>query len=549
VRKLLNIEQLNIAFPSADGPVQVVEGFNLSLSSGEILGIVGESGSGKSVSLLSLTKLIDNAHVNASAMTFFVAEDKKVDLLHAGDSEMQEIRGKAMSYIFQEPMTALHPLFTCGQQVIEAILVHQNLSKSKAKAKAIELFEEMKLPDPESIVDRYPHQLSGGQRQRVMIAMALANDPDVLIADEPTTALDSVLQKALIKHMVAICKKRDTGLILISHDLQLIKDFTDEIIVMYKGKIIETGTTSQVVKNPQSIYTQSLLQCQPSFEKKSNVLPTIYELADYTDGKFKAKPFKNQTFTFQPIEQTPYIEIRNISKTFEQKGTKTKAVDDVSFDIFKGETLGLIGESGCGKSTLSKIIMQLLPYDTGDLVFQGKPANPNRKSFAKKVQMIFQDPYASLNPAMLVGDIIAEPIMVHNLAKGSSAIKQKVEALLIEVGLTQSDYTKYPHEFSGGQRQRISIARALAVEPDLIICDESVSALDISVQAQILNLFNQLKINRKLTYLFISHDLNVVSYICDRIVVMQEGQIVELNETATLVQNPKRDYTKRLLEA
>jgi len=549
VSQLLNIQNLSISFPSNDGQVQVVHDFNLSLKTGQIIGIVGESGSGKSVSLLSLTRLIDNAIIQSESMSFQRSNDETIQLNTCNEETLLDIRGKEISYIFQEPMTALHPLFTVGKQVVEAILRHQNVSNVEAKTKTIDLFEEMKLPHAKQLFDRYPHQLSGGQRQRVMIAMALANDPSVLIADEPTTALDSVLQKALTKHMVESCKKRNTGLVLISHDLQLIKDFTDEVIVMYKGKIIETGTTKQVVEAPKSIYTQSLLQCQPKFENKSTVLPTIYELADYKDGEFHIKPFEEQRFTFQAVSTDPYIQVQQISKSFGKGDGKVQALSDVSFDIYKGETLGLIGESGCGKSTLSKIIIQLLDADSGSLLFQGKPANRDRKAFAKKVQMIFQDPYASLNPAMLAGDIIAEPIIVHKLVQGKAEIRKKVEDLLIEVGLQASDFGKYPHEFSGGQRQRISIARALAVEPDLIICDESVSALDISVQAQILNLFNQLKVNRQLTYLFISHDLNVVSYICDRIVVMQEGKVVELKDTESLVSNPEQEYTKRLLEA
>lgn len=549
MQNLLHIQNLNISFPSERGSEQVVNDFSLTLQPGQIIGIVGESGSGKSVSVLSLTRLISNAICTADKMSFTSEKGFELDLLHSDDAHLETIRGNEISYIFQEPMTALHPLFTCGQQVVEAIMQHQPSSKNKAKKKALDLLVEMQLPEPEKLFKRYPHQLSGGQRQRVMIAIALANDPSILIADEPTTALDSVLQKALTQHMVESCKKRNTGLVLISHDLQLVKDFTDEIIVMYKGDIIETGSTAQVVNNPQSVYTKSLLQCQPKFSNRSTVLPTIHELADYIDGAFVAKPFKNQSFTFQKIDEAPYIEIQNISKSFPNGKTVTKALSDVSFAIHKGETLGLIGESGCGKSTLSKIIIQLLEADSGNITFQGKPANTDRKAFAKKVQMIFQDPYASLNPAMKVGDIISEPIRVHKLAQGKQAIKEKVHALLLEVGLQEKDYAKYPHEFSGGQRQRVSIARALAVEPDLIICDESVSALDISVQAQILNLFNQLKVNRQLTYLFISHDLNVVSYICDRIVVMQEGKVVELSDTESLVKNPKEQYTKKLLHA
>ena len=522
---LLEINDLSVQFPSKSGPIEVVHNLSLSLQTGEILGIVGESGSGKSVSLLSVTRLIDNAILQCESINFRKDNGELVDLSNLSEDDLRSLRGNKIAYIFQEPMTALHPLFTCGQQLLEGIECHQSLTKEEARKKAIELFEEMDLPSPERVFDSYPHQLSGGQRQRVMIAMALANDPNILIADEPTTALDSVLQKKLTKHMVDLCRKRNTGLLLISHDLQLIKDFTDRVLVMYKGNTIEQGITSEVVDAPKSIYTQSLLQCQPSIEKHSMVLPTIHELADYENGTFVPKTFVSKRFEFQPIEKKPIIEIEHISKTFSKGKEHTKALDDVSFNIYKGETLGLIGESGCGKSTLSKVIIQLLNADAGRILYNGEEATGNRKAFAKKVQMIFQDPYSSLNPSMKVGDILSEPIIVHKLVSGKTAIKKAVEALLEEVGLTASDYRKYPHEFSGGQRQRISIARALAVEPDLIICDESVSALDISVQAQILNLFNELKSRRQLTYLFISHDLKVVSYICDRIIEMKEGRL------------------------
>lgn len=497
---------------------------------------------------MSVANLIDNAICTSETSDFQPSKHGILDLQTIPEEQLQSIRGSEIAYIFQEPMTALHPLFTCGQQVEEAILQHQDISKADANKQVLELFEEMRLPNPERIVKSYPHQLSGGQRQRVMIAMALANNPSVLIADEPTTALDSVLQRSLTQHMVESCKKRNTGLVLISHDIQLIRDFTDELIVMYKGDIIETGSTDSVVENPTSIYTKSLLECQPRFDRKSSVLPTIHELADYENGTFKAKPFKPSSFTFSPITDDAYISVSGLNKTFKKGKELAHAVRDVSFDIFKGETLGLIGESGCGKSTVSKMIINLLEADSGEILFQGKPAQKDRKQFAKHVQMIFQDPYSSLNPAMKCGDIIAEPLNVHHIVSGKANTRKKVEELLVEVGLQTTDFDKYPHEFSGGQRQRISIARALAVEPDLIICDESVSALDVSVQAQILNLFNTLKANRQLTYLFISHDLNVVSYICDRILVMRQGQIIESGLTKQIVQEPEQAYTKKLLQ-
>ena len=496
---------------------------------------------------MTATRLIENAHIDEGSITLNI-NGNEINLAQANEQELQGIRGSEIAYIFQEPMTALHPLYTCGEQVVETLVWNQKMPRNEAVQKCLSLFEEMRLPNPERVSSSYPHQLSGGQRQRVMIAMALANNPSILIADEPTTALDSVLQKSLTQNMVESCKQRNTGLILISHDVQLIKDFTDKLIVMYKGEVVETGNTANIIQNPKSVYTRSLLDCQPHFRKRSQLLPTIHELADYVDGEFIPKPFDAKHFTFAPIEESPYIEIRNLTKTFTKGSTVTTAVNDVSFVIRKGETLGLIGESGCGKSTVSKMIIQLLEPDSGTILFGGKPASSKRRAFAKKVQMIFQDPYSSLNPAMKAGQIVEEPIAVHKLAGSKKQLRAKVEDLLVEVGLQASDYDKYPHEFSGGQRQRISIARALAVEPDLIICDESVSALDVSVQAQILNLFNQLKVSRQLTYLFISHDLNVVSYICDRILVMKNGMLVEEGNTEKLVTQPENPYTRKLLQ-
>lgn len=543
---MLRIKNLRVSFKQQGDMVSVVHGLDLNISEGEIIGIVGESGSGKSVSMLSATGLISNAIVDAEELIYTTPNNQEVDLLHAAESELQSIRGNDIAYIFQEPMTALHPLYTCGQQIVEAILRHQQIGKKEAQLKTIDLLSEMKLPNAKQAFDKYPHELSGGQRQRVMIAMALANDPKLLIADEPTTALDSVLQRSLTNHLVQACRKRGMALILISHDLDLIKDYTDKLIVMYKGQMIETGSTEQIVNNPSSLYTESLLRCQPSFGRRKQVLPTIHELASFEDNTFVAKAFSPSIYAFQPISEEPVVEIKNVSKTFNGKNT-VKALDDVSLNIYEGETLGLVGESGCGKSTLSKIIIQLLEADSGEILFRGKPASKDRRNFAKNVQMIFQDPYSSLNPGMTVGNAISEVVKIHNSNLKKSQVKVSVEDLLIEVGLSVSDFDKYPHQFSGGQRQRVSIARALAVEPDILICDESVSALDISVQAQILNLFNTLKVKRGLTYLFISHDLNVVSYLCDRILVMKSGRIEENNSTENVILDPKSEYTKSLL--
>jgi peptide/nickel transport system ATP-binding protein len=544
---LLRIRNLNIFFGKKSQRKQVVFDYNLSLDRGEIIGIVGESGSGKSVSAMSIMRLIDNAELEVESMHLYHSKEDFVDLKNAEAKTLQAIRGKRVAYIFQEPMTALHPLFSCGKQLVENIRTHDKLiSFSEARLKTIDLFGEMELPNPIQVFDSYPHQLSGGQRQRVMIAMALCNDPELLIADEPTTALDSVLQRQLIKQMVEGCKKRNSGLILISHDVQLIKNFTQRLIVMYAGKMVETGLTEEIIKSPQNLYTQSLLSCQPSFEKRSFILPTVKELTEENEGEFTAREFQARKLNFQPIDRNePFIQVKGISKQFEQKGAIIQAVDDVSFDIFKGETLGLVGESGCGKSTLSKILINLINPDSGSVDFLS--GRSSSKSFARAVQMIFQDPYSSLNPSMRVGAMLNEVLSVHGIVKGKTPRKDKISELLKEVGLNAEDASRYPHEFSGGQRQRISIARALAVEPDLIICDESVSALDVSIQAQILNLFNELKISRKLTYLFISHDLKVVSYLCDRILVMKSGSILEASDTESLVNSPEAPYTKHLL--
>ncbi|MFT4521321.1 MAG: peptide/nickel transport system ATP-binding protein [Bacteroidia bacterium] len=548
-RPLLSIEELSVAFADANGiDNEVVTSFSLQVRPKEIVGIVGESGSGKSVSLLSVTQLIDGAKLKAKRVDFS-CESMQLKALHTcSDEELATLRGNHISYVFQEPMTALHPLFTCGKQVEEMILAHQNVTKADVKKEVIHLFEEMRLPDPERAYSSYPHQLSGGQRQRVMIAMALANNPDLVIADEPTTALDSVVQQAVIDRMVEGCKTRGAGLILVSHDLNLIKHTVDYLVVMYQGKIIEQGKAEEVVNHPKSEYTKGLLSCQPTFNKRASYLPTIADLANFDGNAFVAK--KTAIRSLQPVlidQEKPLMSITNLSKSYIKGKQVTVALKRIDLDIFSGETLGLVGESGCGKSTLAKILMKLLDYDSGEILFEGTPLDQNRKRFARKVQMIFQDPYSSLNPNMSVGETIAEPMLVHGLAKNKKEAKVKVSDLLIEVGLTEESFNKYPHAFSGGQRQRISIARALSVEPELIICDESVSALDVSVQAQILNLFNQIKRNRKLTYVFISHDLNVVSYFCDRIAVLEKGVIVELDSSEKISTHPEHDYTKMLM--
>ncbi|MBI1305826.1 MAG: ATP-binding cassette domain-containing protein [Bacteroidetes bacterium] len=549
MRSLLKVENLSVSFQQGNKLNTVVQNFSIDLKPGEICGIVGESGSGKSVSCMSLTHLIKNAITKADKILFSPDSDSEYNLLNTEEERLRAIRGNQISYVFQEPMTALHPLFTCGEQLMEGILIHQKISKVEARKKVIELFGEMSLPDPEIAFGSYPHELSGGQRQRVMIAMALSNNPNLIIADEPTTALDSILQNELTRKMVGSCKSRNAGLILISHDINLIREFTSNIMVMYKGRIMESGESVDVVTKPKSPYTKSLLLCQPTFSRKNHKLPTLPDLTENRDGELVEKLYTDSEFeTVQIDYSSSILAVRNLTKTFIRGNTARKVVDDVSFEMFKGETLGLVGESGCGKSTVSKIIMKMLKQDSGEIIYPKNESN-STAGFARQVQMIFQDPYSSLNPVLKAGEMLEEVLAVHNLINTKSGRREKVNSLLHEVGLSDLDATKYPHQFSGGQRQRLSIARALAVDPEIIICDESVSALDISVQAQILNLFNTLKIKRGLTYLFISHDMNVVTYLCDRIMVMRNGKIIEQNKTGHLVHSPESSYTKTLMAA
>ena len=552
---LLQIQDLRISFLQNGYKSEVIHGINLELHCNEILAIVGESGSGKSVSSLAILGLLSKKNSVITGNIRFL--DK--NLLSYTDKEYSNIRGNEISMIFQEPMSSLNPSMRCGYQVIEILRAHTKLSKKDAKQEAIALFEKVKLPSPETIYDKYPHEISGGQKQRVMIAMAIACKPKILIADEPTTALDVTVQQEIILLLKELQKETQMSIIFISHDLSLVSEIADRVLVMYKGDIVENAFAKALFQSPQHEYTKALLSARPSLNERLTKLPTI---KDYLDKKPLA-PTETKEQRSKHLKklyaQEPLLEIKNVEKTYISKSgilskeKHFKAVDDVSFSIYEGETLGLVGESGCGKSTLGNAILQLNKATSGTILYKGKDITTldsrALRSLRKEIQIIFQDPFASLNPRLTVGQAILEPMQVHKLYKNNEERKNRVFQLLERVGLSREHYNRYPHEFSGGQRQRIGIARTIAVNPKLIVCDESVSALDISVQAQVLNLLNELKKDFGFTYIFISHDLAVVKYMSDQLVVMNKGKIEELGEADTIYEHPKKEYTQKLIGA
>jgi len=556
-KALLTINNLTIRFSKQEKPV--VEGVNFRLNKGESIGIVGESGSGKSLTCLAILGILPkSAQVEQGEILF--SEDSK-DLLKLNQKQLQNIRGNRIGMIFQEPMTALNPVFTCGDQVDEILKAHTSLNKKERNARVLELFQEVLLPEPEEVLKKYPHQLSGGQRQRVMIAMAIANNPQLLIADEPTTALDVTVQKHILDLLKKLQRKYEMALIFISHDLGVIKHITDRALVMYRGEVVEQGLTSDLLTHPEHPYTKGLISCKPPIDKRLVSLPVINDFLYGRGQETQEVTSKRRAEIHQQMYRAePILEVKNLniwyprsSNLFGTAKEYFKAVQDVSFQVYKGETLGLVGESGCGKTTVGRTLMQLIQEKAGDIRFQNESIthlNPkDLRSVRRKIQLIFQDPYSSLNPRLTIGQIIFETMQVHKICKNNRERKERVIDLLEQTGLSAEHYNRYPHEFSGGQRQRIGIARALALEPELIICDESVSALDVSVQAQVLNLLNDLKAKYKLTYIFISHDLSVVKYMSDRILVMNQGKLEELNEADELYENPQSTYTKKLISA
>ena len=569
---LLKVNNLRVSFCRDDKWQEAVHGVDFEVFEGKTLGIVGESGSGKSVSNLAVMQLLDRRKSRIEADSILL-ENK--DISRYNDDQMSEVRGKEIAMIFQEPMTSLNPVYKCGFQVLEALNCQKPKAKSQKllstsqqhKEKVLELFEKVKLPNPEIIFDKYPHELSGGQKQRVMIAMALISNPKVLIADEPTTALDVTVQKEILKLLKELQCENGMGMIFITHDLGVVSEIADDVIVMNKGVIVEKGTTHDILNNPQHPYTKGLIACRPPLDYRIERLPVVKE---FLDGKWNDNDqVKNELLITDEsrkkqhellYSQEPILKVENLRTWYPlRKGVfgrtydYVKSVDDVSFDVYPGETLGLVGESGCGKTTLGRSILRLVEPTSGSVVFEGKDvskmSDKDLREYRKKAQIIFQDPYSSLNPRISIGDAIAEPMMVHGIETDAKKRRERVCRLLEEVGLEASHYQRYPHEFSGGQRQRICIARALAVEPKLIICDESVSALDVSVQAQVLNLLNRLKKEFNFTYIFISHDLGVVRFMSDRVVVMYNGKIQEMDEADRLFNNPQNDYTKKLIAA
>ncbi|GAA3631330.1 ABC transporter ATP-binding protein [Flavivirga jejuensis] len=549
---ILNIKNLSISF----GENEVIHNISYHLNKNEILGIVGESGSGKSVSSLAILGLLPK---NISKITSGSINYNNKDLSVLASKAFQNIRGKKIAMIFQEPMSSLNPSMTCGKQVQEILLQHTTLSKQEAKEETFILFEKVKLPDTKRAYNSYPHEISGGQKQRVMIAIAIACKPDILIADEPTTALDVTVQKEIIKLLKTLQIETKMSVIFITHDLALISEIADRVLVMYKGDIVEQGDVSTIFKSPKHVYTKALINSRPSLDTRLKTLPTI---DDYLNGTTSNEIITTEQRKLQHeklYNKAPLLEVINVEKEYISKSgwfTKPqsfKAVNDVSFKLYEGETLGLVGESGCGKSTLGNAILQLDKATAGLILYNGIDITRLRHSEIKKlrkdIQIIFQDPYASLNPRIPVGEAIMEPMVVHKLFNSDKERKEKVIDILNRVGLSEDYFNRYPHEFSGGQRQRIGIARTIALQPKLIVCDESVSALDISVQAQVLNLLNELKETFGFTYIFISHDLAVVKYMSDQLLVMNNGKIEELDDADVIYNTPKEAYTKKLIYA
>lgn len=531
---LLSVRNLYVSISK----IPILKNISFDLKKNEILGFVGESGSGKSITAFSIINLLRSKNITKTGTINYNG-----DFIESlGSKGFEKIRGNEISIIFQEPMSSLNPSMKCGEQILEIILNHNLISLKKGKNKVLELIKKVQLIESEIVYGKYPHQLSGGQQQRIMIAMAIACDPKVLIADEPTTSLDGIVKKEIINLLKSIQKETEMSIIFISHDLHLVSKIAEKIIVLNKGEIVELGSSHQIFNNPKKLYTKLLLNARPPRNVRPARLPTNEKNINTSlISKKERVEAHNNLYQHDPI-----LKIGNLGFSYEDK----KVLNNVSFNLFKGETLGLIGESGSGKSTIAKSILNLNRFDKGQIIYNKKCIKTyNNTEFRRKIQLVFQDPYSSLNPEISIGYSIMEPMLAHKLYKTKKESKEKVISLLKQVNLIESDFNKFPYQFSGGQRQRIVIARALALNPEILICDESVSALDVTVQAQILNLLNQLKEKYSITILFISHDLSVVKYMSDRIIILNNGKIEEVNETDQLFLEPKKDYTKNLLLA
>lgn len=556
MQELLNIRNLTVDFTTGEGNVTAVRNISFDVKKGEILAIVGESGSGKSVTALSILQLNPSppAIYSSGEIIFRDTDNKEVNLLENDPKTMQSIRGNRIAMIFQEPMTSLNPVMTCGKQVVEALKAHKHMRDEEARKLAIDWFEKVKLPNPSAIYKRYPHQLSGGQKQRVMIAMAMCCDPSLLICDEPTTALDVTVQRTILELIRELQQRTGMGVIFITHDLGVVGEIADRAIVMYRGEIVESGTVQQIFRQPAHAYTKALIACRPVNHPRGERLPIV---SDFMGGNIVTRlTAANPIVSLDEI----LLQVENLSVWFPATNSFfgkpkawNKAVDEVSFKVYKGETLGLVGESGCGKTTLGRTLLRLVEPTAGRILYNGQDLTKFRRQelqpLRKEMQIIFQDPYSSLNPRITIGEAIAEPLKVHRIGDSMTARRSLVRELLKKVDLKPEHFNRYPHEFSGGQRQRIVIARALALSPSFLICDESVSALDVSVQAQVLNLLNDLKKEYGFTIIFISHDLSVVRYISDRMMVMQAGKIVESGPSDEIYLHPESAYTKRLIDS
>ena len=604
MKSVLEVSNLSVEFASEAGVTKAVNNISFSIKRGETVGIVGESGSGKSVTSLSLLRLINTppGEITDGELIFHSDRFGTVDLLNLSEKQMRSIRGDELSMIFQEPMTSLNPAYTCGDQVVETLLLHEKISQREAKKRTIELFKRLFKPKNrgkereedistpryaakhvarcKEIFDSYPHELSGGEKQRVMIGIALACKPSILIADEPTTALDVTVQAEILSLMAELGQDKNSATVFITHDLGVIAEIADRILVMYQGSIVEQGPVWDIFAKPQHPYTKGLLACRPRLDIKLRTLPVVSDfmqtdergnIMDTNDAKFQSvgqaimMNYQSEDELREHhnalLQQKPILEVRNLKTYFPKEKnwlgrprSYNQAVDDVSFDVYPGEILGVVGESGCGKTTLSRSILRLVEVTSGEISFNGEDllrlGDARMRRLRRDIQIIFQDPYGSLNPRMSIGEAIVEPMRVHQVLNSEKERRDKAYELLETVGLSgEVHFQRYPHQFSGGQRQRISIARSLALQPKFLICDESVSALDVSVQAQVLNLLNDLKDQYNLTYMFISHDLAVVKFIADRVMVMNKGKIEEVNFASDIYNNPQTEYTKKLIDS